>query len=512
MGFKKATKKNVKLRLALCGTAGSGKTFSALKIGVGLGKKVALIDTERGSASLYADQFDFAVQELDEYDPRAYMQAMHDAAKAGFDVLIIDSLSHAWAGEGGILDIAGKGKNKFTEGWKKATPLQNRLIDRILDYPGHVIITLRTKTEYVIEEKKNRNGKTVQAPRKVGMAPIQRAGVEYEFSIIGDMDAGNLTISKSRCSDIAIDKQFFHPGEDFAEILNDWLGEESTQPKRPQSHEATEGKRYGEDRKGGTAKEEPAPIRPNEDTIITKAICPTKFYLTGLEGKRLGDDSDDVVKDYQGKTYTFHLKDKSITDLKADNSPVEFEWLMGVGGVRKRRKDREEEETRELKEANTVEARELGLLAKVNSDQLKGAYKLASMRPVENDKSLETIAAGRLAKLITAFIEAGKAQSAGKPKAGNRKRSIVRGLNSSRGLIRASLESYRAQNRESKSIKAKAFRAKIMEHLVSLGPVDGNQKWIDLCRVGIVPPGYPIEECDLVQLRRMAESLEPVNA
>src|SRR5262249_29638566 len=147
------------------------------------GKPVALIDTEHGSASKYADQFPFDVLELTHFDPRRYINAIHEAEQDGYAVLIIDSLSHAWNGTGGALELVEtvakrNQRNNTFNAWAEVTPLQNKLIDTILGSPLHIIATLRTKTEYVIEQV---NGKSV--PRKVGMAPIQRADVDYEFDI-----------------------------------------------------------------------------------------------------------------------------------------------------------------------------------------------------------------------------------------------------------------------------------------------------------------------------------------
>lgn len=196
--FKKATKKKAKLKATLDGPAGSGKTYSALELAKQLGGRVALIDTEHGSASKYADRFDFDAVELEEFSIETYLRTIEGAKQDGYDVLIIDSLSHAWAGKGGALERVDRaaGGNKFSA-WRDVTPLHNRLIDAIVAFPGHVICTMRTKTEYVVEE----NGKKV---RKVGTAPVQRDNVEYEFDVVGDLALdGTLTITKTRCPDLS---------------------------------------------------------------------------------------------------------------------------------------------------------------------------------------------------------------------------------------------------------------------------------------------------------------------
>lgn len=227
MGFSKATKYESKLRLALAGPSGSGKTFTALTLAHALadGKPVAVIDTERGSASKYADVFpEYDVQELDNFHPDRYIAAIKEAEAAGYAVLVIDSLSHAWNGPGGLLEVVesitrrNQSKNSFNS-WGEATPIQNKLIDAITRANLHVIVTMRSKTEYVIEQ--NERGKNV--PRKVGTAPVQRADVEYEFDVYADMDIENtLIVQKSRCSSLA-GAVITKPGPEVADMLKLWL-------------------------------------------------------------------------------------------------------------------------------------------------------------------------------------------------------------------------------------------------------------------------------------------------
>ena len=235
--FRKAVKSQSKARIGIIGPSGSGKTYTALKIASALGEKIAVIDTEYGSASKYADEFEFDVCELSSYDPRYYTKAIQAAGQAGYDVIIIDSLSHAWSGEGGALELADKYKakyrgNKFAA-WSEVTPLHNQLVHAMLGAPAHLIATLRSKMEYI--QTKDDKGSVVI--KKVGMAPIQRDGMEYEFDIVGDMDLEhNLVISKTRCRalDGAVIKK---PGEELAKTVRDWLsdGAPAPQPQRPVS-------------------------------------------------------------------------------------------------------------------------------------------------------------------------------------------------------------------------------------------------------------------------------------
>lgn len=190
--FQPATKRRAKLRLALTGPSGSGKTWSALRVATGIGGRIAVIDTERGSASLYSDLFIFDVCEIEPpYSPTKYIAALQAAETAGYNVLVIDSLSHVWAGEGGVLESVDArqqaGGNKYTA-WGQGTKDQNMLINAILGSGCHLITTIRSKQDYAIET--GANGKTVI--RKLGMAPVQRDGVEYEFATVLDIGMDHL--------------------------------------------------------------------------------------------------------------------------------------------------------------------------------------------------------------------------------------------------------------------------------------------------------------------------------
>ncbi len=226
--FQKATKNQSKLRLALCGPSGSGKTYSALNFAQHLGKTIAVIDTEHGSASKYADRFDFDVCDLIDHHPAKYIEAIKAAGQAEYEVIIIDSLSHAWFSE---LELAGKS----FDGWKNVRPLERALIDAMLSSSSHIIATMRTKTEWVLEEYTNKQGKTCSAPKKVGTAPIQASGIEYEMDLAGELNLEHvLTISKSRCSELS-NSTHLNPGQELAESLKAWLSDGSPMPESAQS-------------------------------------------------------------------------------------------------------------------------------------------------------------------------------------------------------------------------------------------------------------------------------------
>lgn len=220
-GFKKATRETVKARIAVQGPTGSGKTYSALGIATGLaaGGKVAVIDTEKGSASTYANRFDFDVLELGPpFDPDRYVAAIEEASRAGYAVVVVDSLSHAWFDEGGVLDIVDKASartgNKFAA-WASGTPKQNALINAVVRCPVHIIATIRSKMEYA--QEKDDKGRSVV--RKLGLGPVQRDNVEYEFAIVGEIALDHsITFTKSRFEALQ-DRSFNKPGADLGRII-----------------------------------------------------------------------------------------------------------------------------------------------------------------------------------------------------------------------------------------------------------------------------------------------------
>ncbi len=224
MSFRKAEKRKAKLRLAITGTAGSGKTYGALLIAQGLGGKIAMLDTENGSGDLYADKFDYDICPISApYEIRKYLQGIKEAEDAGYDVLIIDSLSHAWAGEGGLLDQQSKIVESSKSGnsyvaWRKITPMQNKLVETILSSKCHIIATMRSKTDYIQVE----NDKGRSEIKKVGLAPVQREGMDYEFTTVFDLSASHTTtVSKDRTS--LFDGQIFQLSKETGEKLKTWL-------------------------------------------------------------------------------------------------------------------------------------------------------------------------------------------------------------------------------------------------------------------------------------------------
>ena len=204
MKFTAAVRKKAKARIGLSGPSGSGKTYSALLLASGLGQRIAVIDTEKGPASLYAglpgipafDPLALAAP----YTPARCIEALSASAEAGYDVTIIDGITPEWSGVGGCLELVDQVANAKYRGnswsaWNDITPRHRKFIDAMLNHPGHLIATMRSKTETAQEE---RNGKKVVV--KMGMKAEQRDGIEYEFTAVLDIAHGGhyATASKDR--------------------------------------------------------------------------------------------------------------------------------------------------------------------------------------------------------------------------------------------------------------------------------------------------------------------------
>lgn len=233
-GFRKAERKQAKLRLGLVGPSGSGKTMSALLVAYGLCENwddIGIVDTESGSAELYVGSQvgDVTIGQYNvlamspPYEIQKYTAAIKEAEQAGLKVIILDSISHAWAGDGGLLDQkdkitrSSKSGNSYTA-WRDVTPLHNKFIDTMLQSSIHVIATMRAKTEYV--QEKGDKGQTII--RKVGMAPVQREGMDYEFTVVFDISHEHIASSSKDRTNL-FDNKYFTPSPDTGRQLLAWL-------------------------------------------------------------------------------------------------------------------------------------------------------------------------------------------------------------------------------------------------------------------------------------------------
>lgn len=239
MQLQKAERKKAKIKIGLQGSSGSGKTYSALLLAYGLcssWEKVVIIDSENNSGHLYSHLGGYNVIAISApFNPEKFIEALDLAVKAGMEVVILDSISAEWEGVGGIIDLHGSmAGNSFTN-WNKITPRHNGFVNAILQSPVHVLATIRTKQDYVLVEK---NGK--QVPEKVGLKGITRDGMDYELTIVFDLDIKhNATVSKDRTGLFATEAEF-KIGTDTGRRILSWCntGESLEMPSKRNIQEA----------------------------------------------------------------------------------------------------------------------------------------------------------------------------------------------------------------------------------------------------------------------------------
>lgn len=238
MKFNKAQRKKAKLRLGLTGPSGSGKTYGALLIAQGIGGSIAVVDTEKGSASLYEHLTDFDVLELEApYTPERFIEAIDSAEKAGYSTLIIDSITHEWSGSGGCLELNDEiAKSKFRgntwSAWNETTVRHRAFLDRMMQSKMHIIATIRSKTETAQQESITGKKQVV----KLGMKAEQRDGIEYELTTVLDIvHEGHYAVASKDRTGLFVDKDpkaiTIHTGK----ALLDWLEggvEPITEPTR----------------------------------------------------------------------------------------------------------------------------------------------------------------------------------------------------------------------------------------------------------------------------------------
>ena len=230
---KKAVRTKRPLKVSLEGLSGSGKTYTALRLAFdmkrnGIGKRIVILDSENGSASLYADvtedgerwEFDTVDLTPDVCNPAGYAEAYRWAVSQGYDIIILDSLSHAWHGALEQVDaIANVPKGDKFRAWASVTPLQRDMIETITNDRAHCIATRRVKSEY--ERTEGANGKA--QIRKVGVKTDQRENTEYEFDLVLRMDQGNeVAVEKVRGCSALNGKRAHKPGPAFWQPLFDW--------------------------------------------------------------------------------------------------------------------------------------------------------------------------------------------------------------------------------------------------------------------------------------------------
>jgi len=267
-----------------------------------------MIDTEHGSGDLYADIADYDIITLTPpYAPKNYLDAIKAAEEAGYEVIIIDSLSHAWQDEGGLLDQADK-KASSTDRfrvWAELTPQHRSLVNAMLNSPAHIIGTMRSKQGYAMEQDP-KTGKT--NIKKVGLAPVQREGMEYEFTVFMDIDQNHIaTTTKDRTNMFA--DEVFQINEGIGERILNWLNSGKEDPQLQKKEIVRELTRLGVYQ-----------LRPEEKNDAAEFLQDAVKQLTEL----------DLTPDNYGKIiaalkeWTDKEKAQSLTfkkDKDADESP-----------------------------------------------------------------------------------------------------------------------------------------------------------------------------------------------
>jgi hypothetical protein len=227
MQLQTANRKQAKIKMGIQGVSGGGKSLSSLLIAFGLindWNKIAVIDSENRSAHLYAHLGPYNVLNLDPpFSPERYLEAIDMCEKAGIEVIILDSISHEWEGRGGILDIHGNmAGNSFTN-WSKITPRHNAFVEKMLQCDAHIIATIRSKQDYVLNEK---NGK--QIPEKIGLKGVTREGMDYEFTLVLDIDIKHNAIASKDRTGIFVGKPEFRITIETGKIIANWCNTGST--------------------------------------------------------------------------------------------------------------------------------------------------------------------------------------------------------------------------------------------------------------------------------------------
>lgn len=219
--LRKAERKQSRIRIAIQGVAGGGKTYSSLLLAKGIAgslNNVVVVDSEHSSADLYAHLGTYSVLPIDPpYSPEKYIHAIKICEDSGFDVIILDSISHEWEAEGGVLDIhSSMMGNSFTN-WNKLTPRHNKFINAILNSKCHVIATIRAKQDYILTEK---NGKMI--PEKVGLKGVARNCTDYEFTVVLNVNQKHFCVASKDRTGIFADRPEFIVTENIGKQIRDW--------------------------------------------------------------------------------------------------------------------------------------------------------------------------------------------------------------------------------------------------------------------------------------------------
>lgn len=311
MGFKKAERSQIKLKLALDGPSGSGKTFTSLLLAAGFiesgeqigNGRIAVIDSENETSAVYSEFFDFDILPLKPpFTVKSYLEAINEAVKAGYEILVIDSISHEWNGKGGLLeqkemlDSSGKG-NSYTN-WGTITKQHTAFMEAIVQAPIHIIATMRSKQDYILVEGQGASGKAVSKPQKVGLAPIQREGTEYEFYTVLSLSMNHMASCSKDRTGLFDGREGFIPNKETGAEMKAFL------------------------KKGILHKNPATPDFPAEQTGKAAEYIPKdETEIGGAPGPL------DQWKDAIGSCASIKELDKLVVEAKATLGEAEFQYL-----------------------------------------------------------------------------------------------------------------------------------------------------------------------------------------
>jgi hypothetical protein len=331
-GFKRATKAAAKLRAAIFGPSGAGKTYTSLRLAKGIGGRMAVIDTEgvrvtkadgtvdeMPSAAKYSDRFDFDVQVLEDKSIEGYTAAIREAGELGYEVLVIDSLSHCWQWLTEEVEKIAKLRYRGNtwSAWSEGTPMQRELLQAILAFPGHVVVTMRSRTDWSTGDA---NGKKV--PNRVGLAPEQGKGIEYEFDLLVELSVDHIAnVIKDRTGKFQ-DKMIDKPGEDFGRQLAAWLNEGTRPAALPASGAVASG--------GVATAPEAVPANHADSGPVGESTRPATAALAAAQAQPRADLEQIVGYIRAAATVrTLGRMGDRIDEMSSDGqvSAAEAEWL-----------------------------------------------------------------------------------------------------------------------------------------------------------------------------------------
>ena len=308
MGFQKAKREKIWLKILLAGSSGSGKTYSALRVASGLAKKlesrIAAIDTENGRIRYYANEFDFDDMQLEmPYSPEKYNEAIDLAVENGYKILIIDSITHEWDY---CLDVHSKMPGNSYTNWSKITPRHDSFMEKVLQSPLHIIATVRGKDEYVMEEK---NGK--QVPKKVGKGYKQRDNTEYNYTVTFNIDQQNHVAEATKDNTHLFENRYEVLTEKDGQNLYDWANSGDTPAPKPAKKEEKTEELSSEERLTNGIKMIEELVNKLKENNINKAEI-VKAIKTNLQINGKPSANFNAIKDVETATKVY----KAIKELE----------------------------------------------------------------------------------------------------------------------------------------------------------------------------------------------------